>query len=53
MLGNHDYGGGSGNVDSAGEVQTSYTGPSKTWHMPGKFYMFDFGPARLVAVDTN
>ena len=55
-LGNHDYGHPVGICPfhrGSPAAEVSYTGHSKSWHMPAKYYTYAAGPARFFALDTE
>ena len=45
-LGNHDYRGNE-------QAEIDYTGKSKTWRMPARYYTFVAGPVQFFALDTD
>jgi hypothetical protein len=53
VLGNHDYGGGAGAVDSVGQFQVDYSSSDTSWTMPDKFYSWTKDNALFLALDTN
>jgi tartrate-resistant acid phosphatase type 5 len=55
-LGNHDYGHPPAiclNHLASPDAEVAYTGHSKTWEMPARYYTFAAGPVRFFALDTE
>lgn len=52
VLGNHDHGSTS-LQRGRGDAQVAYARHSEKWQMPARYYSFDAGPVRFLALDTT
>lgn len=53
VLGNHDYGGGAGAIDSVGQFEVDYSSTDTTWTMPDKFYAWTNENVQFLSLDSN